>query len=210
MQSFPRALSSLGRSNAAWTCSACTKALRQPSKTGFFNSSMSRKISNTSKPRQNVAPTMEQLREPFKKKNSSTMYYTLSIILGTVAFSYGSVPMYKMVCCRRQSPAYRTATKYSSRSVKQQAGEASPSKLPVMVVPMAGIPLSASNPLLLQSAYALPSTGPSRMSCLGNLCPNNARSKYFLVKRLSPSTQLQIKARRISLAWRPTVSPLAR
>ncbi|PSS06786.1 hypothetical protein M430DRAFT_130021 [Amorphotheca resinae ATCC 22711] len=98
MQSFPRALSSLGRSNAAWTCSACTKALRQPSKTGFFNSSMSRKISNTSKPRQNVAPTMEQLREPFKKKNSSTMYYTLSIILGTVAFSYGSVPMYKMIC----------------------------------------------------------------------------------------------------------------
>lgn len=25
-------------------------------------------------------------------------YYTLSVILGTVAFSYGSVPMYKMVC----------------------------------------------------------------------------------------------------------------
>jgi hypothetical protein len=25
------------------------------------------------------------------------MYYTLSIILGTVALSYGSVPMYKMV-----------------------------------------------------------------------------------------------------------------
>ena len=25
------------------------------------------------------------------------MFYTLSIILGTVAFSYGSVPMYKMV-----------------------------------------------------------------------------------------------------------------
>ncbi|KAK4115584.1 cytochrome c oxidase assembly protein CtaG/Cox11 [Canariomyces notabilis] len=25
-------------------------------------------------------------------------YYTLSIILGTVAFSYGSVPMYKMIC----------------------------------------------------------------------------------------------------------------
>lgn len=24
-------------------------------------------------------------------------YYTLSIILGTVAFSYGSVPLYKMV-----------------------------------------------------------------------------------------------------------------
>lgn len=29
------------------------------------------------------------------------MYYTISIILGTVAFSYGSVPMYKMVGCPR-------------------------------------------------------------------------------------------------------------
>jgi hypothetical protein len=25
-------------------------------------------------------------------------YYVLSVILGTVALSYGSVPMYKMVC----------------------------------------------------------------------------------------------------------------
>ncbi|KAG0646252.1 Cytochrome c oxidase assembly [Hyphodiscus hymeniophilus] len=41
---------------------------------------------------------MEQLRAPFQKRNSSTLYYTLSIILGTVAFSYGSVPMYKMIC----------------------------------------------------------------------------------------------------------------
>ncbi|KIN02500.1 hypothetical protein OIDMADRAFT_194982 [Oidiodendron maius Zn] len=41
---------------------------------------------------------MEQLRKPFQKKNSTTLYYTLSIILGTVAFSYGSVPFYKMIC----------------------------------------------------------------------------------------------------------------
>ncbi|KAF2089882.1 hypothetical protein K490DRAFT_35002 [Saccharata proteae CBS 121410] len=41
---------------------------------------------------------MEQLREPFKAKNRSTGYYALSIILGTVALSYGSVPMYKMIC----------------------------------------------------------------------------------------------------------------
>ncbi|KAK2871605.1 hypothetical protein FQN49_003021 [Arthroderma sp. PD_2] len=31
-------------------------------------------------------------------KNTSTMYYTISIIIGTVAVSYGSVPMYKMIC----------------------------------------------------------------------------------------------------------------
>ncbi|KFY87309.1 hypothetical protein V498_07225 [Pseudogymnoascus sp. VKM F-4517 (FW-2822)] len=41
---------------------------------------------------------MEQMRAPFAKKNTSTMFYTLSIILGTVALSYGSVPLYKMIC----------------------------------------------------------------------------------------------------------------
>ncbi|KAK0514092.1 hypothetical protein JMJ35_003814 [Cladonia borealis] len=41
---------------------------------------------------------MGQLRAPFSDKNTSTLYYTLSIILGTVALSYGSVPLYKMIC----------------------------------------------------------------------------------------------------------------
>ncbi|KAI9718260.1 MAG: hypothetical protein M1812_004250 [Candelaria pacifica] len=41
---------------------------------------------------------MEQLRAPFASKNNSTLYYTISVILGTVALSYGSVPMYKMIC----------------------------------------------------------------------------------------------------------------
>jgi len=41
---------------------------------------------------------MEEMRAPFRQKNLSTLYYTISIILGTVAFSYGSVPMYKMIC----------------------------------------------------------------------------------------------------------------
>lgn len=43
-------------------------------------------------------PSMERVREYYRYKNRTTMYYTLSIILGTVAFSYGSVPMYKMIC----------------------------------------------------------------------------------------------------------------
>ncbi|KAK5018618.1 Cytochrome c oxidase assembly protein cox11, mitochondrial [Cryomyces antarcticus] len=41
---------------------------------------------------------MQQLREPFKEGNRNILYYTISIILGTVALSYGSVPMYKMIC----------------------------------------------------------------------------------------------------------------
>jgi len=43
-------------------------------------------------------PTQEALRAQFKSKNRNTLYYTLSIILGTVALSYGSVPFYKMIC----------------------------------------------------------------------------------------------------------------
>ncbi|KAK3397189.1 putative cytochrome-c oxidase assembly protein [Sordaria brevicollis] len=46
----------------------------------------------------NVSPDMERVRAEYKKRNQSTMYYVISIILGTVAFSYGSVPMYKMIC----------------------------------------------------------------------------------------------------------------
>ena len=41
---------------------------------------------------------MEAMRKPFGKRNTNTAYYTLSIILGTVALSYGSVPLYKTIC----------------------------------------------------------------------------------------------------------------
>jgi cytochrome c oxidase assembly protein subunit 11 len=40
---------------------------------------------------------MDQMRAVYKQRNRTTMYYTISLILGTVAFSYGSVPLYKMV-----------------------------------------------------------------------------------------------------------------
>ncbi|KAJ5319840.1 hypothetical protein N7508_000123 [Penicillium antarcticum] len=33
-----------------------------------------------------------------QKRNTSTLYYTVSLILGTVALAYGSVPLYKMIC----------------------------------------------------------------------------------------------------------------
>ncbi|KAL8985343.1 MAG: hypothetical protein Q9205_000937 [Flavoplaca limonia] len=48
--------------------------------------------------RQQALTTLNQLKHPYSNKNTSTMFYTLSIILGTVALSYGSVPMYKMIC----------------------------------------------------------------------------------------------------------------
>lgn len=57
-----------------------------------------RQISSSKRARQNIAPTMQQLRQPFSQKNLSMLYYTMSVILSTVALSYGSVPMYKMIC----------------------------------------------------------------------------------------------------------------
>lgn len=41
---------------------------------------------------------MEQVRKQFDSKNSNTLLYALSIIIGTVALSYGSVPLYKTIC----------------------------------------------------------------------------------------------------------------
>lgn len=41
---------------------------------------------------------MEQMRAVHNRRNQSTLYYSLSAILGTIALSYGSVPMYKMIC----------------------------------------------------------------------------------------------------------------
>ena len=99
MNNLPRFLSGLVRSNAIWTCASCAKSSRRLHPTTFFNPSryMKRKLSISLKRREDALPTMVQLQNSSQKRNSSTLYYTLSIILGTVAFSYGSVPMYKMV-----------------------------------------------------------------------------------------------------------------
>ncbi|KKA26640.1 hypothetical protein TD95_002639 [Thielaviopsis punctulata] len=48
--------------------------------------------------RRQAAPTMEQIQDYYRNKNRTAMNYTLSIVLMTVALSYGSVPLYKMIC----------------------------------------------------------------------------------------------------------------
>ncbi|OAA55963.1 amine oxidase [Niveomyces insectorum RCEF 264] len=45
-----------------------------------------------------TAPDMEHMRAYYKQRNRTTMNYAISVILGTVALSYGSVPLYKMIC----------------------------------------------------------------------------------------------------------------
>ena len=41
---------------------------------------------------------MDSLRAEAHKKNMTTLYYGISIGIATVALSYGSVPLYKMIC----------------------------------------------------------------------------------------------------------------
>ncbi|KAK7524863.1 cytochrome oxidase-like protein assembly factor Cox11 [Phyllosticta citriasiana] len=83
-----------------WICKTCAQRA-----TPRINSTAQRRgMQNSSKPQQNAAPsrpqmpTMDQMREKYKQKNRTLAYYTMSVILGTVALSYGSVPMYKMIC----------------------------------------------------------------------------------------------------------------
>ncbi|KAI3323700.1 amine oxidase [Xylariaceae sp. AK1471] len=96
MNSLPRiSWRSLQSNASSWACASCRRELARARQLPAR-----RPISNTTKARQQQAhaPSMERLREHYKYKNRTTMFYTLSIILGTVAFSYGSVPMYKMIC----------------------------------------------------------------------------------------------------------------
>ncbi|TKX20487.1 cytochrome c oxidase assembly protein COX11 [Elsinoe australis] len=70
----------------------------QPRQTVF--PSPLRHLQTSSRPRsQNQAlPSMQQLNKVYSHRNQNILYYTLSIILGTVALSYGSVPLYKTIC----------------------------------------------------------------------------------------------------------------
>ncbi|KJZ80180.1 hypothetical protein HIM_00030 [Hirsutella minnesotensis 3608] len=108
MNSAPRfAQGPLGRQALSWACAFCRHA-RPPTRTSDFASSLRRQVSSstpknsaqqTRRPQQqNLPPSMEQIRAHYNRKNQTVAYYTLSLILGTVALSYGSVPMYKMIC----------------------------------------------------------------------------------------------------------------
>ncbi|KAF2730003.1 hypothetical protein EJ04DRAFT_474531 [Polyplosphaeria fusca] len=86
-----------------WICSNCANcsraARRIPGPARFANLPFTRRwLNSTKESRQTVPPSMADVQAGYKQKNRTTMNYVLSIILGTVALSYGSVPMYKMIC----------------------------------------------------------------------------------------------------------------
>ncbi|KAF2470751.1 uncharacterized protein BDR25DRAFT_261924 [Lindgomyces ingoldianus] len=86
----------VSRSIKPWICSSCSRAftrLRNPQ-----YAAARRYLNATKESRQNATPSMDQMHAQYKERNRTTMNYVFSIILGTVALSYGSVPMYKMIC----------------------------------------------------------------------------------------------------------------
>ena len=136
-----------------------------------------------------------------------TRYYSLSIILGTVALSYGSVPMYKMVSRSdnfRVEKSAHVATRYASKP----AGAASPSKLPF--THLQKILQHGYNPLPLLVAFGSLSMDLYQTLCHGNLFPNSEKFESFLEKLPLPFTQQQIRVTRTSLGLQPTASRLRR
>ena len=94
-----KSLLDLATRRGAWLCSGCAKAGTRPqwipqTTRGMRTSQKSSQSSSS----QSTAPSMEQMRRPFQQKNANTAYYVCSIIIGTLAVSYGSVPLYKTIC----------------------------------------------------------------------------------------------------------------
>ncbi|KAL7914559.1 cytochrome c oxidase assembly protein CtaG/Cox11 domain-containing protein [Trichoderma velutinum] len=94
-------------SSSQWACFFCQHARPQSSRPNFAD--FRRKFSNSRprreqqiqrQPRQNAtyAPSMDKVREQYSQKNKTIAFYTLSVIMGTLALAYGSVPFYKMIC----------------------------------------------------------------------------------------------------------------
>ncbi|KAI1873686.1 uncharacterized protein JN550_002955 [Neoarthrinium moseri] len=110
MNSLPRislrALRPSATPGPQWACSSCRRAaLRQnapsPAARRPISSTAPKRATTPeqhARQRAAAAPSMEKLNAYYRYKNHTGLNYILSIILGTVAFSYGSVPMYKMIC----------------------------------------------------------------------------------------------------------------
>nr|XP_036574607.1 cytochrome-c oxidase assembly protein [Colletotrichum truncatum]KAF6781059.1 cytochrome-c oxidase assembly protein [Colletotrichum truncatum] len=108
MNAFPRL--PWRQSAQKWSCFFCQHARPSPRTPRLPVAAPRRAASTTPSPKQTgpnfgAAPSMEQVHAHYRKKNATTAYYTLSVILGTVALSYGSVPLYKMVRSLPMSPA---------------------------------------------------------------------------------------------------------
>jgi hypothetical protein len=128
----------------------------------------------------------------------------MSIILGTVAFSYGSVPMYKMVSpllTPLNYPNERNLTFLQRRSAKPPAGAVNPSSPLRTATPPT--PQLGSSPSPTTNASASRSTAPSLTCCPGNSRPSSAKSESCLAKLPWRSIPRRTNRRKTSLVSLP-------
>ncbi|KAJ4158103.1 uncharacterized protein LMH87_008645 [Akanthomyces muscarius] len=98
------AQSAVQAGSSPWACLFCQNARQQTRRldTSVFRRKLSGTTARRAQPQEHPnnpnALTMKKVHEHYKRKNRTVMNYTISAILGTVALSYGSVPMYKMIC----------------------------------------------------------------------------------------------------------------
>ncbi|OAK98380.1 hypothetical protein IQ06DRAFT_327761 [Phaeosphaeriaceae sp. SRC1lsM3a] len=87
------------RQFSSWTCSSCSRSLARIPRTRTSTFTPARRwLHSTNSARQGQTPTMDQMHARYKEKNRTVMNYVFSVIVGFVAITYGSVPMYKMIC----------------------------------------------------------------------------------------------------------------
>ncbi|KAG5922611.1 hypothetical protein E4U42_005421 [Claviceps africana] len=131
MNSAPRYLRTAACTpSPPWFCLFCRAARPQPLHVQRLNNTFRRKASTSTQRRAQYSqqpPSMEQIRAHYSRKNKTIGYYTLSVILGTVAVSYGSVPLYKMIC---------QTTGWGGQPVRAHGGTSDGSDLASRLVPV--------------------------------------------------------------------------
>ncbi|KAH6896911.1 cytochrome c oxidase assembly protein CtaG/Cox11-domain-containing protein [Thelonectria olida] len=131
MNAAPRiARSSLGTGSPSWACFFCQNA--RPRAQNQARLTFRRKASSSSpkydqQPRKQYHPSMDEIRAHYSMKNRTVAYYTLSTILGFVALTYGSVPLYKMIC---------QTTGWGGQPVRAHGGTADEADLASRLIPV--------------------------------------------------------------------------
>ncbi len=128
----------------------------------------------------------------------------MSIILGTVAVSYGSVPMYKMVCYPNVKGSCALCLTFHRRYVNRQAGVVSPSKPPC--IPLQKTLLHAFNLSRPLGGCVSPSMALCRMFCHGSSRLSKEKYGFYLARQPWPSTRQPTRATTILSAWQRIVS----
>ncbi|KAF2005108.1 hypothetical protein P154DRAFT_518664 [Amniculicola lignicola CBS 123094] len=89
---------SIARTSESWTCPSCSRPSIHTPRLRNQTLPPTRRCLNSTKANRQQMPSMDAMQARYNKNNQTTLNYVLSVIMGTAALSYGSVPFYKMIC----------------------------------------------------------------------------------------------------------------